>query len=442
MSYRPVDLVEVRIWDRTVGAAAVDPATGFVAFEYDDGWIRTGVDLSPLHLPRRPGTFVFPQLARETYYGLPAMLADALPDRFGNALVNAWMADQGVAASDITALDRLAYAADRSMGALTFRPPTGPIDDTPTVVALADLVRAARAQITGTLDDVGARDALGSLIRVGTSAGGARAKAVIAFNPATAQIRSGQFDAPAGYEHWLVKLDGVADATREPTTASRDDPFTGGAAFGRIEFAYYRMATAAGITMSPCLLLPEGPRTHFLTRRFDREPDGGRVHMQSLCALAQLDFNLPRVHSYSSYLQTITTLGMDAGALGEAFRRVVFNVFAMNRDDHTKNLAFLLRRGAAWELAPAFDVTYAYNPQGAWTSAHQMSVNGKFDGITIEDLRALGDRHGVPGIKTIIKDVGRAVDGWPQFAGEAGLGREVVDDIAHNLTTHRPSTKG
>ena len=443
MSYRPTDVVEVLVWGRTVGAVARDPATGLFAFEYADAWVRDGADLSPVHLPRRPGTFVFPQLARDTYHGLPAMLADALPDRFGNALVNRWMADQGVPAAAITPLDRLAYAADRSMGALVFRPPTGPDDDEPSVVALADLVRAARAQVGGSLDDVGARAALGGLIRVGTSAGGARAKAVIAFNPETAQIRSGQLDAPAGFEHWLVKLDGVTDPSREDASASGSDPFGGGgsAAFGRIEYAYHRMAAAAGVTMSRCMLLPEGPRTHFLTRRFDRAPDGARVHMQSLCAMAHLDFNMARVHSYGSYLETVRALGLDVDALGQAFRRVAFNVFAMNRDDHTKNLAFLLREGGEWELAPAFDVTYAYNPQGAWTSAHQMGVNGKFEAITVEDLRVLGDRHGVPGINATIRDVASAVAAWPQFAAEGGVDAATTAEIGRVLAEHRPSPR-
>ena len=438
MTYEPTDLIEVRIWDRTVGAVAADPATGFYAFEYDPGWLRTGIELSPLHLPRRRGTFVFPELSRATYHGLPAMLADALPDRFGNALVDAWMADNGVAPGAITPLDRLAYAADRAMGALAFRPPTGPSDAGLSAVALADLVGAARAQIAGTLDTAGAKEALRSLIRVGTSAGGARAKAVIAFNPETFQVRSGQFGAPDGFEQWLVKLDGVVDPTRENPDAGGSPTLAASAPFGRIEYAYHRMALAAGLTMSRCMLLPEGPRTHFLTRRFDRHADGKRIHMQSLCAIAHLDFNLPRVHSYGSYLQSVATLGMGADDLAQAFRRVAFNVFALNRDDHTKNLAFLCSQNGDWQLAPAFDVTYAYNPDGRWTSAHQMSVNAKFHDIALDDLRTLADRHNVGGIARILGDVAVAVAQWPTFAAEAGLEGSVVDDIGANLAAHAP----
>lgn len=300
---------------------------------------------------------------------------------------------------------------------------------------------AARAQLTGRLDAEGARDALRSLIRVGTSAGGARAKAVVAFNPRTSQIRSNQLDAPDGYEQWLIKLDGVVDPSREDSTVA--SPLLGpGAPFGRIEFAYHRMAVAAGITMSACAVLPEGPRAHFLTRRFDRLNDGERVHMQSLSAMAHLDFNLARVHSYASYLQTIVQLGMTTDDLAQAFRRVAFNVFTVNRNDHTKNLAFVHRREGTWELAPAYDITYAYNPDGRWTSAHQMSVNGKFDAISLADLRELADRFSVPGINRILSEVASSVDRWPEFAAEAGLDSRlhgaVVEDIGRATAIHRP----
>lgn len=434
MSYTQVDLVEVRAWARTVGAVALDPGTGYYAFDYDTDWSTNGRPLSPLHLPNRRGTFVFPELSQQTYYRLPAMLADALPDRFGNALVDAWMAESGVAPDRITPLDRLAYAADRGMGALTFHPPADRPQKNSTAVQLADLVTAARAVVSGEITTSPTlHEALRQLIQVGTSAGGARAKAVIAYNPATGQIRSGQLDVPEGFEHWLIKLDGIS------SDLGRDyDPFTNSQGYGQVEYAYYLMALAAGVLMSESKLLPEGPRVHFLSRRFDRTADGKRVHMQSLCALAHLDFNLPDTHSYNQYLNTINQLELGRDALEQAFRRMVFNVAAVNRDDHTKNLAFLLPEHGDWQLAPAYDITHAHNPSGVWTRRHQMSVNGKFDKINMDDLWAVGDKYLVPGYKNVIGEVLSAVDQWSNFADLASVDGDTTRRIANDHARHRP----
>lgn len=434
MSYQQVDLVEVHAWDRLVGAVALDPSTGFYAFEYDATWISEGGSLAPLHMPNRSEVFVFPQLSPITFYRLPAMLADALPDKFGNALVNAYLSGQGIPAEKITPLDRLAYAADRGMGALTFKPPVHDGLDQPTAIQLADLVAAARSMVSGEFTNaLATHDALRQLIHVGTSAGGARAKAVIAYNPKTQQIKSGQSAALADFEHWIIKLDGVSiDPTRE------FDPFTAGADYCRVEYAYYLMACEAGVEMSKSLLLPEGPRMHFLTQRFDRTPAGHRIHLQSLCALAHLDFNLISTHSYNQYFETIKDLGMGKDALQQAFRRMVFNVAAVNRDDHTKNLAFLLPENGAWELAPAYDVTHAHNSQGQWTMNHQMSVNGKFDGITLADLHEVGDLHLVPKYAGVIDEVFQAIDRWPDFAASAGVSEKTTQRIAKDIGLNRP----
>lgn len=434
MSYQQVDLVEVRAWARTVGAVALDPATGYYAFDYDNNWITNGRNLSPLHMPNQLGTFVFTQLSRQTYYRLPAMLADALPDKFGNALVDAWLADNGIPINRITPLDRLAYAADRSMGALTFHPPVNRDQEDTTAIQLADLVRAAREMVSGEITSAPALNALlRQLIQVGTSAGGARAKAVIAYNRATGQIRPGQLNAPDGFEHWLIKLDGInSDVGRD------HDPFTSSQGYGRVEYAYYLMALEASIEMSESQLLPEGPRAHFLSRRFDRTLDGRRVHMQSLCGLAHLDFNLSDTHSYNQYLDTIIELGLGRDALAQAFRRIVFNVAAVNRDDHTKNLAFLLPEDGDWQLAPAFDVTHAYNPSGEWTQRHQMSVNGKFDKINLEDLLAVGDHYLIHGYKNVIGEVLQAIDRWPNFAGLSAVDDDTTRRIADDHARHRP----
>ncbi|HEX3793983.1 MAG TPA: type II toxin-antitoxin system HipA family toxin [Acidimicrobiales bacterium] len=429
MTYRQVDLIEVQVWGSTVGAVALDPATNFYAFEYDPAWVRRGIELAPFHMPARSGVFEFPDLAENTYRRLPAMLADSLPDRFGNALVTARLAEEGVLAAQITSLDRLAYSADRGMGALEFRPPADDLAHHATAIQLADLVVAARSALRGEFaGDDATLEALTLLIQVGTSAGGARPKAVVCFNPTTGQVRSGQLSAPEGYEHWLLKLDGLDE-----------DHFDAARGFGRIEYAYSLMATAAGVEMEPCRLLEENDRAHFMTRRFDRLPDQSKVHVQTLCALDHLDFNLPDTHSYAQYLSAIDRLGLGPDALAEGFRRVVFNVAAVNRDDHTKNLSFCCHADGQWSLAPAYDINHAYNPQGQWTQRHQMSVNGKFEGISRSDLAVMADRFAVPGPSSVISEVMAAVEQWPEFAEKAGVSGPDIQRIRADQRAFLPA---
>jgi serine/threonine-protein kinase HipA len=425
--YRPIDAVEVRIWDRTVGAVALDPRLGFYVFEYDPRWVRGGIELAPLHMPLRLADepFVFPDLPPATYHRLPAMLADALPDRFGNALVTAYLEREGVPAAAITPLDRLAYMGQRALGAIEFRPARGPRAGTRgTALELRELVDTARAvlrgELTGSDDDSAA---LAALIRVGTSAGGARAKAVIAWNRETGEIRPGQFDVPAGFEHWLLKFDGVGEDAELGATQH----------YGRIEYAYALMARAAGIEMSECRLIEEGGRAHFVTRRFDR--DGGRkVHVQTLCAVAHLDFNQRATHDYAQLMSTLRALGLGEDARVQAFRRMVFNVMAANCDDHTKNVSFLLRDGSPWGLAPAYDVTYAFNPRSQWTYQHLMGVGGTFSKVTREHLLDFADRHDVPAAAKLIDQVSAAIGTWPECAKEAGLPRtDALRITAHHV---------
>lgn len=436
MSYRPVDVIEVFVWAHQVGAVARNPATGQYAFEYTPDWIRSGVELAPLHMPLARTVYEFPGLADATYHRLPPLLADALPDAFGNALVDRWMAEQGIEPAHITPLDRLAYAADRGMGALEFRPPARAADaGPPTAVQLADLVLAARQTVRGDLgDDALALDALEQLIQVGTSAGGARAKAVVAYNPATSQVRSPYGPAPEGFEHWLIKLDGVGARGLD----GRTDRLGDSAPYCRVEYAYSQMAAAAGVAMAECRLLAEGPRRHFMTRRFDRGPGGAKHHLLTLCGMAHLDFNMVGAHSYDQYLQTVRALGLDGDALQQAYRRMVFNVMAVNHDDHTKNVAFLRREGAGWELAPAYDITHAYRPGSVWTERHLMSVNGRFDGISLADLYAVGERHGVPGYRRVVREVRAAVDDWRSFAADADVPEEATATIEADIAAFRP----
>lgn len=423
--YRPVSIVEVRAWNRLVGAVALDPRLGYYAFEYDPAFVRAGIELAPLTMPLAEAQqpFIFPDLPELTYRRLPAMLADSLPDDFGNSLVDAWMANQGVAASDITALDRLSYMGKRSLGALEFRPARGPTARGVTAIVLSELVESARRAVHGDLDDdPHAAAALKQLISVGTSAGGARAKAAIAWNPATNEIRAGQFDVDPGWEHWLLKFDGIG----------KDHEFGETQGYGRIEYAYHLMATAAGIVMSPCRLLEEGGRAHFMTKRFDREGNT-KLHTQSLCGMAQLDYRAKGVHDYSQCLGVMRQLRMSPAAFEQAFRRIAFNVMARNCDDHTKNVSFILREQKYWELAPAYDLIYAYNPKGEWTYQHLMSVNGRFDRVRRDDLLILADRFQVGAAPRLLAQVRDAVSQWPDFAARARLSTGQIDRIeAHH----------
>lgn len=420
-----IPVIEVRIWGRRVGAVAPDPRLGCHVFAYDPAWRRLGSELAPLTMPLDDSrqSFAFPELAESSYKRLPGLLADALPDDFGNALIDAWMSARGIDKSAITTLDRLAYMGRRGMGALEFKPARGSHRESAEPLEMQSLVEVARRVIRGDLSgDVPAQAALANIIRVGTSAGGARAKAVVAWNPRTDQIRSGQFDAAPGFEHWLLKFDGVGhDLDLGPS-----------ADYGRIEYAYHLMAKAAGIRMSPCRLLEEGGRAHFMTRRFDRDiADGGTVkhHVQTLCAMSHLDYRQRATHAYAQLFMAIGRLELGDDAVGQAFRRMAFNVMARNCDDHTKNVAFRLEQGGTWELAPAYDVTHAYNPKGEWTHQHQMSVNGRFGGITRADLLVEADRFGVRRPLDALADVRAALDQWPEFGREAGLGRRLVEDI-------------
>lgn len=411
-TYKPVSAIEVKIWGRRVGAVALEPTSGFYAFEFDPQFVKSGIELAPLTMPlaKASQAFLFADLPEGTYKRLPALLADALPDTFGHALVEAWLADKGLSRNDISTLDRLAYMGRRGMGALTFSPARGPVTKPAAAIEMNKLVTAARKAVHGDFDgDRHAMAALKQIIQVGTSAGGARAKATIAWNPRTEEVRTGQFDIPDGFEAWLLKFDGIGpDMELGPSKA-----------YGRIEYAYHLMAVAAGIAMSPCRLLQENGRAHFMTRRFDRSGND-RHHMQTLCAMAHLDYNQKATHSYNQLLATVEDLGLDQAAMVESYRRMVFNVLGANCDDHTKNFSFLLRKGGAWELAPAYDVTHAYNPTGKWTYQHLMSVNGKFDGITRADLKTTADRFGILAFAgEVIDQVQEAVSRWPVFASEA-----------------------
>ena len=429
-----VDRVEVHLWNHLAGVVALDPTYGYYAFRFTPEFRATATDPSPLHMPvSEDRTFIFTDLPEPTYRRLPAMLSDALPDDFGNALIDRYMADRGVSAREVTPLDRLAYMSNRAMGALQFRPARGPATHAATSVELGELVSQARRAVTGNIAHDGETSAaLRSIIEVGTSAGGARAKAVIAWNRSTNEIRTGQLAAPHGFEHWLLKFDGMG--------SDRELGATGH--YGRIEYAYYLMAREAGIDMMDCRLLEENGRAHFMTRRFDREPADVRHHIQTLCALAHLDYKKKGTNAYSQLFTTIRELNLPYRDREEAFRRMVFNAMGSNCDDHTKNFAFRLRQGRPWELAPAYDVTFAHNPKGEWTHQHLMSINGKFKDFDEQDLLAEAELFAIGTAPVVIDQVRAAILQWESFAARAGLPEAQAQRVAADLLPMRRRRSG
>ncbi|MBY0574113.1 MAG: type II toxin-antitoxin system HipA family toxin [Undibacterium sp.] len=419
--FQPAKVIKVYIFDLFVGAVALDPKFGYYSFAFDPKFIKLSIDLAPLQMPIKTTStpMIFTNLPEATYKRLPAMLADALPDDFGNAIVDRYMADQGISKDKITALDRLAYMGKRSMGALEFKPQHGPKKSTSTAIKLGELIHQARNVIDGSFHSENETSTtLRNIIEVGTSAGGARAKAVIAINPATDEIRSGQTTVPENFEHWLLKFDGIG----------KDSELGASSDYGRIEYAYSMMAKKAGIHMTECRLLEEGGRSHFMIKRFDRIHNT-KIHMQTLCAMSHMDYKARGVHSYNQLFSTIESLHLPREDLVEAFRRMVFNAMAKNCDDHPKNFSFLLPKGGIWRLSPAYDVTFAHNPDGEWTYQHLMSINGKFTNFTDDDFYDVADRFGVGEIKLILKDVKTAIAQWESFAKTAGVSLSQVDFI-------------
>lgn len=421
-AYKSVDAIEIKAWGKRVGAVAREPTKNYYAFEYDPAWIRSGVELAPIAMPlaQADEPFIFTELPEATFKRLPALLADALPDDFGNALIDAWMADRGIRKDAVTALDRLAYMGKRGMGALTFGPMRGPIPTKPMAVEMGSLVEAARKAVHGDFDgDDHAQAALKQIIQVGTSAGGARAKATIAWNPTTEEVRTGQFDIPEGFEAWLLKFDGMGT----------DNQLGPSKSYSRIEYAYHRLARAAGVDMSDCRLLRENGRAHFMTRRFDRTGNQ-RHHMQTLCAMSHLDYKQVGTHSYNQLFQVANTLRLGQEAMVQILRRMVLNVLGVNNDDHTKNFSFLMRQGGPWELAPAYDITHAYRPGSEWVAEHQMSINGKFDNITRTDVRSVAERFDLLAeLPDTIEQVRDAVAQWPALARAAEIDASEIETI-------------
>lgn len=432
-------IAKVQLWGRTIGVVSQAEGRDTAAFQYDPEFATSGIELSPFTLPLGDRVFVFPELARRTFHGLPGLLADSLPDRFGNALIDAWLARQGRTPESFTAVERLCYTGTRGMGALEYAPSLGPRPKKTTKIEISALVELVseilthRGKLQGHFSRTKRTNTLKEILLVGTSAGGARAKAVIAWNRQTNEVRSGQLPAGEGFGYWLLKFDGVA--------GNRDKEMEDPKGYGAIEYAYYLMALAAGISMTECRLLEENGRRHFMTRRFDRLAGGEKLHMQSLGALAHFDFNEPGAYAYEQAFLTIRRLNLPMDAVEEQFRRMAFNVVARNQDDHVKNVAFLMDRQGHWSLSPAFDVTFSFNPRGSWTASHQMTLNGKRDGFTMDDFRS-GAK--VASMKrgraaTILEEVSTAVRRWPEFAAQAKVAEIWRDQIQRSHRLSFPS---
>ena len=426
-------IAQIYLWGLYVGALNWDEASQVGEFEFSPEFVATGLEISPIHMPARVGyTYAFTSLSRETYKSLPAIFADSLPDDFGNALIDAWLAQQGRDKRSFTPVDRLLYQGNRGMGALEYRPAMKTEANEAESIEIEALVQLAGEVLAGresledrltsndpTVDDA----ALQRLIQVGTSAGGARAKAIIAIND-EGHVRSGQVTAPQGYSYWLLKFD----------VAKNTDVLADSQGFGRIEYAYHLMARQAGVVMTECRLLEEGGRAHFMTKRFDRTDEGEKIHTATLCALDHADYKKPGEYSYVEALSVFRALKLSRREAEQFFRRMVFNVIARNQDDHTKNISFLLDTDGTWYLSPAYDVTWSYMPGNFWVDSHQMSVNGKRDNFVLEDLLSVASQ--IKGLKArqIIREVHEAVVHWPVIAAKVGVSPTMIDAIAK---THR-----
>lgn len=430
-----VDVAEVKIWGEPVGAVRWEEDRQLASFQYDARFLARGYELSPIKMPIRNGDriYSFPELRKgrdeqtATFKGLPGLLADSLPDKYGNQLIDLWLAQNGRPPDSMNPVEQLCFIGGRGMGALEFEPAqlqAGKRAFTVEVKSLVEMARKMLANREGFEVNLKAdeKQAMGEILKIGTSAGGARPKAVIAYNKKTGEVRSGQAAAPKGFEHWLLKLDGVSDAQ-----------FGLSHGYGRVEYAYYLMAKDSGVEMMDCELLEENGRAHFMTRRFDREGNDTRHHIQTFCGLQHFDYNNLYGYSYEQLFQTMRILKMTYPEAEQMFRRMVFNVMATNYDDHTKNFSFRLQQGSRWELAPAYDVCYAYDPTNVWVSQHTLSINGKHSGIGTGDLMAIANANSIKKGERIISEIREAVRQWPGYAEQASVSTQLRDYIRSTL---------
>ncbi|MBQ3843720.1 MAG: type II toxin-antitoxin system HipA family toxin [Bacteroidales bacterium] len=417
-----VDVAKVNMFGMPVGTFRWDERYEVVRFEYDNSFAGRGLEPSPLMMPVREGRiYSFGDLDKETFKGLPGMLADSLPDTYGRALFDKWLALTGRTSSN--PIETLCFLGKRCMGALEFEPAMDIAYDKNAKFEIDSLVNVANEALSqkssfGVNLNDDKKTAIAEILRLGTSAGGQRAKAIIAYNKVTGEVRSGQVEAPSGFDYYLIKLDGVSATAGFKETGNH----------GRLEYSFYKLAKACGIEMTECSLIEENGRAHFLTKRFDRE-NGKKIHMQTLCGIAHFDYRLHCAYSYEQAFNVMRALRLPYSEAQEMFRRMVFNVVVRNQDDHTKNISFLMDESGKWRLSPAYDMGYAYNPNGRWTATHQMSINGKFDEITREDLLVFAQQNNIKEAADIIDETCEVVSHWPEIANDCGVLPEIINTI-------------
>lgn len=430
-----VDSAEIKIWGESVGAVRWFQDRGLASFQYDTKFLSKGWDISPLKMPIKNGnrTYSFPELRptraddTNTFKGLPGLLSDALPDKYGNELINVWLAQRGRPANSMNPVEQLCFIGSRGMGALEFEKPLFPSEKravTFEIKSLVDVAQEILSQREGFAANLKKDDlkAISDIIKIGTSAGGARAKAVIAYNAKTGEVKSGQAKAPKGFEHWLIKLDGVKDSVLGDSSG-----------FGRVEYAYHLMAKNCGIDMMECQLFKENGRAHFMTKRFDREGHDTKHHIQTFCGIQHFDYTKLYSYSYEQLFQTMRTLKLTYPEAEQMFRRMVFNVMATNYDDHTKNFSFRLKKDGKWELSPAYDVCYSYDPKNPWVNQHSLSVNGKYLDITKSDLMTIATVNNIKKGEKIIDEIKAVVSNWQQYAEEVEVEQKLRNTITKTL---------
>lgn len=414
-----VDVAKVKMFGMNVGTVRWDSSYEVARFEYDAKFAEKGIEPSPLMMPVQQGRiYSFGNLNRETFNGLPGMLADSLPDTYGRALFDKWLTLTGRTVGN--PIETLCFLGQRCMGALEFEPATGPAP-ADMKIEIDSLVEVAKEALSkkeefGANLDIDRKAAIAEILRLGTSVGGQRAKAIIAYNKDTGEVRSGQVPAPEGFDYYLIKLDGVSAEAGFKETEN----------FGRLEYSFSLLAKECGIEMTDCSLIEENGRAHFLTKRFDRA-NGEKIHMQTLCGMAHYDFRLRRAYSYEQAFNVMRRLRLPYSQAEEMFLRMVFNVVIRNQDDHTKNISFLMDKTGKWTLSPAYDIGFAYNPKGSWTDTHQMSINGKFDDITRQDLLVCAAANNIKNAAEIIDKVCETTAKWPEMAKNCGVPQEMID---------------
>ena len=427
-----VDIVDVKLWGKNVGVLSWDKARGVAVFQYTNEFITKGLEISPFAMPLNKTPYSFNENKGNCFKGLPGLIADSLPDNYGTKIIEEWFISQAQPLTTITPLDQLCYIGERSMGALEFSPSTqitllnkSTTIDIAQITALAQDILNNRLQFKSKLEDN--QETLLDILKIGTSAGGAKPKAIIAYNPNTKEVRSGQVKAPQGFEYYILKFDGVEEEKK-----IRENPL----GIGRIEYAYYLMSKDCGINMMDSFLIEEGQCAHFMTKRFDRTEDGEKIFVQTLAALGHLDRDLP--HSYERMFAIMRGINLSYKEMEQIYRRMVFNVMARNHDDHTKNHSFIMTQKGNWQLAPAYDVMYSYSSISKWTAQHQMSINGKRDDFSNNDLLKVAENAEIKKPKNIIEEVSQVVSQWNKYAKEAEVAKEYREEIGRELIPKLP----